>query len=223
MSQGNTGITAREWLQKNGYDGVIRKAEYFGAAADEYIVFDSAQIKSSEPATYADDEYDEGEVIPLSERFDSSNADIRYSPRKKRTVTLSVGEEAKFRANYTRAKVFSKSNMHRIIEKFIGKGELTAKTIEELADDMWISFNTATSVEERREFAHSAAEFVVAKLLQERKVESAESKAAAEQLLYLKSGIRRIEFTEQEIEEIRHKKDESGLKSIRARWLTYYS
>ena len=29
--------------------------------------------------------------------------------------------------------------------------------------------------------------------------------------------------TEQEIEEIRHKKDESGLKSIRARWLTYYS
>ena len=79
MSKGNAGITARKWLQDNGYDGVIRKAEYFGAEADEYIVFDSSQIKSSEPMTFSDDEYGEGDVIPLSERFNSSNNDIRYS------------------------------------------------------------------------------------------------------------------------------------------------
>lgn len=79
MSKENAGITAREWLQKQGYDGVIRKAEYFGAEADEYIVFDSSQIKSSEPMTFSDDEYGEGDVIPLSERFKSDNSDIRYS------------------------------------------------------------------------------------------------------------------------------------------------
>jgi hypothetical protein len=83
---------------------------------------------------------------------------------------------------------------------------------------MWISFNSATSVEERREFAHSTAQFVVSKLLQESKSQSKESVAATEQLLYLKGGIRRIDFTPDEITEIRFKKDESGLKSIRARW-----
>ena len=81
MSKGNAGVIAREWLQKQGYDSVIRKAEYFGAEADEYIVFDSSQIKSSEPMTYSDDEYGEGDVIPLSERFNADNDDIRFSER----------------------------------------------------------------------------------------------------------------------------------------------
>jgi hypothetical protein len=79
MSKEGAGIIAREWLQSQGYDSVIRKAEYFGAEADEYIVFDSSQIKSSDPMTFKDDEYGEGDVIPLSERFNSDNNDIRYS------------------------------------------------------------------------------------------------------------------------------------------------
>lgn len=79
MSRGNAGIEAREWLQNNGYDGVIRKAEYFGAEADEYIVFEPNQIKSADAATFEDDEYGEGEVIPLSARFNDANDDIRYS------------------------------------------------------------------------------------------------------------------------------------------------
>lgn len=79
MSKNDAGITARKWLQDNGYDSVIRKAEYFGAEADEYIVFDSTQIKSAEPFTYADDEYGEGDIIPLSERFNPENDDIRWN------------------------------------------------------------------------------------------------------------------------------------------------
>lgn len=196
------------FVREEGYDGIKSTLSH------QYVVFDSEQVKSADPITYDDN----GNVIPLSERFNSEQSDIRYSSRKKRTVTLSVGEEAKFRANYTRSKVFSKSNMYRIIEKFASKGELSGKTIEELADDMWISFNSATSVEERREFAHSTAQFVVSKLLQESKSQSKEAVAATEQLLYLKGGIRRIDFTPDEITEIRFKKDESGLKSIRARW-----
>jgi hypothetical protein len=74
----NAGVIAREWLQSRGYDSVIRKAEYYGAEADEYIVFDSSQIKSAEPMTFADDEYGEGDIIPLSERFNEVNKDIRY-------------------------------------------------------------------------------------------------------------------------------------------------
>lgn len=93
MSKSDAGIIAREWLQSQGYDGVIRKAEYFGAEADEYIVFDSSQIKSSEPMTFEDDEYGEGDVIPLSKRFDSFNDDIRYSTRKKAPTFYSKMEQ----------------------------------------------------------------------------------------------------------------------------------
>ena len=78
----DAGVRAREWLQENGYDAVIRDAEYYGAEADEIIVFESSQIKSSEPMVFEDDpnaEYGEGDVIPLSQRFDPSNNDIRYS------------------------------------------------------------------------------------------------------------------------------------------------
>ena len=77
----DAGVKARERLQELGYDGVIRDAEYFGGEADEYIVFEPEQIKSAEPVVYADDEYGEGEVIPLSKRFNKRRSDIRYSER----------------------------------------------------------------------------------------------------------------------------------------------
>ena len=60
-------------LKNRGYDGTIQ-SEY----GDEAVVFDPSQIKSAEPITYDDN----GEVIPLSKRFDRSNDDIRYSMSK---------------------------------------------------------------------------------------------------------------------------------------------
>ena len=64
------GIKAREDLERMGYDGVNNSDE-------EYIAFSSEQIKSAEPVTYDDD----GKVIPLSQRFDSTKTDIRYQSR----------------------------------------------------------------------------------------------------------------------------------------------
>ncbi len=77
----NYGVKVREWLQSQGYDSVIRKAEYYGAAADEYIVFSSNQIKSAEVITYAGEDED-ADYIPLSERFNSRKKDIRYSDKE---------------------------------------------------------------------------------------------------------------------------------------------
>ena len=70
-----------------GYDGLILKnitdigwAEHEGKTLDDYLtddyaVFSPNQIKSAEPVTYDD----AGNVIPLSERFNESNPDIRFS------------------------------------------------------------------------------------------------------------------------------------------------
>lgn len=64
------GIKAREDLERMGYDGVNNSDE-------EYIAFNSEQIKLADPVTYDDN----GDVIPLSKRFDSTNPDIRYQDR----------------------------------------------------------------------------------------------------------------------------------------------
>lgn len=47
----------------------------WGKDNDVYLAFNSEQIKKADPVTYDD----EGNVIPLSERFNSENPDIRYS------------------------------------------------------------------------------------------------------------------------------------------------
>lgn len=54
---------------------ILDAAGLKGRTGDDIIVFSPEQIKSSEPVTYAED----GSVIPLPERFDPTNNDIRYS------------------------------------------------------------------------------------------------------------------------------------------------
>lgn len=76
--ENEAGIKAREYLIEQGYDGVMNY--------DEFITFDSEQSKSADPVTYDDD----GNVIPLSQRFDMQNPDIRYSIAD---VTLNDGTE----------------------------------------------------------------------------------------------------------------------------------
>lgn len=68
----DAGREERVRLQEAGFDGVIRMD---GEEVDEYIAFEPSQIKSAELVTYDD----AGNVIPLSERFNPENEDIRFS------------------------------------------------------------------------------------------------------------------------------------------------
>ena len=69
-----------------GYDGVVFKdvmdvaseLHEWDPVATDYVVFNSSQVKSADPVTYDDN----GNVIPLSERFDEKQSDIRYSVAK---------------------------------------------------------------------------------------------------------------------------------------------
>lgn len=58
------------WVKENGYDGVW----YENNGRDEIIAFESNQIKSADAVTYDDN----GNVIPLSERFNEEESDIRF-------------------------------------------------------------------------------------------------------------------------------------------------
>lgn len=73
------------WASDHGYDGVKFEGIYdSGGAADGdyqsnvYVIFYPNDVKSSDPITYDDD----GNVIPLTERFNPNEQDIRYSKRE---------------------------------------------------------------------------------------------------------------------------------------------
>ncbi len=58
-------------LKHNNYDGI--EFEHNGAIT--YVIISPDQIKSADPVTYDDN----GDVIPLSQRFNSKNDDTRYA------------------------------------------------------------------------------------------------------------------------------------------------
>lgn len=62
-------------LKENGYDGVFAREGGFGIGGifNTYGVITGSQVKSAEPFTFDDN----GELIPLSERFNPENNDIR--------------------------------------------------------------------------------------------------------------------------------------------------
>ena len=64
------GMDAAGYALEEGYDGVI--VEQDGAAVA--VVYNPSQIKSADPVTYDDS----GNVIPLSERFNPEDEDIRF-------------------------------------------------------------------------------------------------------------------------------------------------
>ena len=93
----NAGAEAMQSLIDQGYDGFIRTDEDGNVL--EYGVFDSAQIKSADAVTKDDN----GNVIPLSKRFDLSNSDIRFSitgqkEKKKAPASAVPGDESPFKA-----------------------------------------------------------------------------------------------------------------------------
>lgn len=66
-----------DYLRDNGYDSMYLfiDAGSNGRQTDALIVLDENQVKSANTVTYDDN----GNVIPLSERFNSGNNDIRFS------------------------------------------------------------------------------------------------------------------------------------------------
>ena len=66
-----------EYLRKNKYDSMYFRVDggSRGRQTDSLILLDPEQVKSADPVTYDDN----GEVIPLSQRFDSNKRDIRYA------------------------------------------------------------------------------------------------------------------------------------------------
>ena len=86
-----------KWAKAHGYDSVRINNVYDGGPhSDDYgdgfgdigIFFSKEQVKSADPVTYDD----QGNVIPLSERFNTSEPDIRYSLRDGEEIRSEDGQ-----------------------------------------------------------------------------------------------------------------------------------
>lgn len=65
----------RDFLRNKGIDGIVYENIYESDGKPSYLVFSQNQIKSADPVTYDNN----GNIIPLSERFNPENNDIRFS------------------------------------------------------------------------------------------------------------------------------------------------
>lgn len=134
---GRNSEVAEAYLQmlkdSTGIDGVVQ-GEGEGKV---YVAFTPEQIKSAEPVT----RNDSGDVIPLSERFNTSKGDIRYSIdsdmtederyRELRGKTVAVTPEAK----YTDEQLASIHTLEQLNAKAKSKAE---KVIRPLAESLGI-------------------------------------------------------------------------------------
>ena len=248
-----------KYAKDKGYNSVVIRNLFdngsgsYSGMSDVYIFFGSNMLKSADPVTYDDN----GNVIPLSERFNERNPDIRYAldidsdsenisgaevmswlnnkpesdgkldleatvarglPYKRGKSELTVGELRKVIANTTHEKVYSKSDALKAVNKLSGTWGLTVKARDEIADTVWQFLNEAPDVEYRQDMAHDIAEYIVAKVLMDSKTENPDALEAAERLSYLRTGIGKLSFTDEDIAELRHAADEKGLKRLMGRW-----
>ncbi len=110
-----------EYLISQGYDSIVYTSfNYENNTSDKnYVVFEPEQIKSADLVTYDDN----GNIIPLSERFNSYNPDIRFSLRGDRL------EELRYNPTMFAKRLINKFAIKNVeVEELAGKlRELVAK------------------------------------------------------------------------------------------------
>ena len=238
------GMDLQEFIEEMGYDydGLILDEGGTGGYGDEvisrgmsYVTFSSEQVKNVDnknPTTDKDIRHalpDEDLDAPFDDDADGSNSAqdatfdaeavvARGMPRTAGKSSLTVGELRKIIANNTKQKVYSKQDALSVVGRFAGISDLTQKTRTEIADAVWQILNESPDVEYRRDVAHDMAEFIVAKIIVDAKTENPDALEAQERLSYLRTGIGKLSFSEEDMSEIRHVRDKKGLKQVLGRW-----
>jgi len=122
---GKTYATTRdfaEYAKEMGFDGVhfqnihdVGGLANYNASSDIYTFFNPSDVKSADPFTFDDD----GNLIPLSERFKQGNADIRYSKRlseqemamlHEKVGEIAIGKEPQFKKSRNGEYIFAIGN-----------------------------------------------------------------------------------------------------------------
>ena len=137
-----------EEADKNGNDGIIlynamdNQLDTSARKSTVYMFRNPNQVKSADLITYDDN----GNIIPLSQRFDSGKKDIRFSKSNDGLYQKKV-------ADISKKKVYNKKEAQQVVNTIIenidlGDGqyvEITNKSQEQIADALWKVLNTNDS------------------------------------------------------------------------------
>ena len=139
-----------DFAKEHRYDGI--KSD----SSEQYVVFDPNQIKSADTITYDKD----GNIIPLSERFNSENDDIRYQKKTSYAPTFysqmgKVIDDIKMEKvgaasvlNYIKGKGIKNEEIKWSgIEAFLeGKKSVTKKELQEFVAGSMLQIEEESSV-----------------------------------------------------------------------------
>ena len=127
------------YLRSNGYDSMyfVIDGGSRGRQTDSLIVLDENQVKSAAPITYDDN----GNVIPLSQRFNSEKDDIRYSVSKDENVP---GEVRAFNDRWSDFSRTDPLDELAPVREDIPKQTAPVEDIAPVADDWRESFEAIT-------------------------------------------------------------------------------
>lgn len=174
------------------YDGIIVRDSTGNSSTSTLVMVDNpSQIKSATDniGTFSPYENDIQYALSLDEdgisgaevlswfenkpkgdgKIDLEATVARGLPYKRGKSDLTVGELRKVIANSIHEKVYSKKDALRVVNKFSGSSGLTVKAREEIADTIWQFLNEAPDIEYRADMAQDIAEFIVAKILVDKK------------------------------------------------------
>ncbi|MBR4726613.1 MAG: hypothetical protein IK080_01865 [Clostridia bacterium] len=161
------GIDFAATIQKYGYDSY---AQY--PSDPNMSVYSQEQIKSSEPVTYDDD----GNVIPLSERFDQSKEDFRYS---KQDITMDMDDEK--RAEILRHTVIHVVDKSNAADVSLNYDHLKKMTLNGVNEYLHLIFDD-----------HLIRSYQLDKLMQDAEVEFRFSKGGFDESIHKQTHHRRV-------------------------------
>ena len=180
-----------EVLAAEGYEGVSYTDWDKGKI---YSMFLPENIKSADPITYDDN----GNVIPLSERFNSANNDIRYSSRAKYTA----GQMAQTKANLSHSKVYTKESAMKLVKELAPN--IRNRSFEVLSNELWRGLNTYVTLDDKTEFARDMAQQFIDRMMVDTLEKNPAWEEATEKIAYIKIGINRLSFMPDELTELDH-------------------
>lgn len=159
--------TLAAWAKSQGYDSIklyniydnVTSSSNDGAANVTAFFYPESQIKSADPVTYDDN----GNIIPLSERFNEQNDDIRWSEKREQS-NLSAYELSEFVSmsdELLEQKRIAEANANELnnLTEFPAR-KLNQNDIASVVKDLWGGLKTNISNAEQKALITELYEYI---------------------------------------------------------------
>lgn len=168
----------------------------------------------------------DGKLLELRELAPFRDVMTRYSElsfergldRKEREVRMSRGVYNRILADYSHARVYTKRDAERSLEKIKGFEYVKGKLRDDLLNEYWEKLNSIENPGDERDIYIFLREKIVDAIESETRIENPDYAAAEERLAYFKGYVGHLAFSDDIKTEIRHKYDVDGSKAFFGRW-----